>query len=227
MSFQRGNTFVFGETPAASKWDQLWRNDDALQDWSGFDAESFDVGLLDPRSVPGSALQLGAVGPDELDPNSGFVLIDENTLSSATKTVNVSVPNRRFYRVYAHALNSGSINIRFRLNGDTGNNYGVSRAEQGGAAATGTNSDNIASTVTASNPMFLVAELTNLSSAEKILVGHYARSGGAGAGNASVLGNFSGKWANTANAVSTINIINTDTGDFVAGSRFAVYASLE
>lgn len=30
--FQYGNTFVFGEQPVASKWDQLWRNDDDIYD---------------------------------------------------------------------------------------------------------------------------------------------------------------------------------------------------
>lgn len=30
MAYQAGNTFVFGEQPTATKWDQLWRNDDAI-----------------------------------------------------------------------------------------------------------------------------------------------------------------------------------------------------
>lgn len=34
MAFS-SSTFVFGEQPAASKWDQLWRNDDALRDGTG------------------------------------------------------------------------------------------------------------------------------------------------------------------------------------------------
>lgn len=32
MAYQAGNTFVFGEQPTATKWDQLWRNDDAIYD---------------------------------------------------------------------------------------------------------------------------------------------------------------------------------------------------
>lgn len=32
MAYEYGNNFVFGETPVASKWDQLWRNDDYLKD---------------------------------------------------------------------------------------------------------------------------------------------------------------------------------------------------
>lgn len=32
MSYQYGNTFTNGEQPSASKWDQVWRNTDALYD---------------------------------------------------------------------------------------------------------------------------------------------------------------------------------------------------
>lgn len=44
--FEVGNTFVFGETPSATKWDQIWRNDDALQDWSAFTADSFPISVM-------------------------------------------------------------------------------------------------------------------------------------------------------------------------------------
>lgn len=35
MSFHAGQTFTFGETPSATKWNYLWENDYALADGSG------------------------------------------------------------------------------------------------------------------------------------------------------------------------------------------------
>lgn len=46
MSFHAGQTFTFGETPSATKWNYLWENDYALQDWSAFTTASFPIGLL-------------------------------------------------------------------------------------------------------------------------------------------------------------------------------------
>lgn len=50
MSFHPGQTFTFGEQPSATKWQWVWDNDYALQDWSAFTADSFPLSLIADRT---------------------------------------------------------------------------------------------------------------------------------------------------------------------------------
>lgn len=46
MSFHAGQSFTFGETPSATKWNYLWENDYALQDWTAFTNATFPNELV-------------------------------------------------------------------------------------------------------------------------------------------------------------------------------------
>lgn len=54
MSFHTGQSFTFGETPSATKWNYLWENDYALADGTGLedsiiDSRHYVDGSLDPE----------------------------------------------------------------------------------------------------------------------------------------------------------------------------------
>lgn len=53
MSFHTGQSFTFGETPSATKWNYLWENDYALADGTGLEDDIIDSrhyvdGSIDP-----------------------------------------------------------------------------------------------------------------------------------------------------------------------------------
>lgn len=57
MSFHGGQTFVFGEQPAASKWQWLWDNDDALANGTGIS----DAAIAKRHMYSGALLQEVAI----------------------------------------------------------------------------------------------------------------------------------------------------------------------
>lgn len=58
MAFHTGQTFVFGEVPAASKWQFIWDNDYALADGSGISAGAITAAKLAAGAVGNVALGL-------------------------------------------------------------------------------------------------------------------------------------------------------------------------
>lgn len=56
MSFHAGQSFTFGETPSATKWNYLWENDYALADGTGISDNAIDSrhyvdGSVDPEHL--------------------------------------------------------------------------------------------------------------------------------------------------------------------------------
>jgi hypothetical protein len=77
MSFHAGQTFTFGETPSATKWNYIWENDYALQDWSAFTNETFPVELLEDDSV----------GPDK---RTGGFFVKVHTFANSTGSQSIT-----------------------------------------------------------------------------------------------------------------------------------------
>lgn len=60
MSFHAGQTFTYGETPSATKWNYLWENDYALADGTGISDDAIIARHLADGSVTPAALLAGA-----------------------------------------------------------------------------------------------------------------------------------------------------------------------
>jgi len=67
--------------------------------------------------------------------------------------------------------------------------------------------------------------IINNSANEKLIIGHISKEGTAGAGTAPNRSELAWKWANTSAQITSINFVNTDTGDLGTTSSLKVWGS--
>ena len=75
--------------------------------------------------------------------------------------------------------------------------------------------------------MYLVFDITNVASKEKLVIGHAVSAETAGAGNAPVRWEIAGKWANTSNHFLFFGVLNSQGGCFACGSTITVLGAKE
>jgi hypothetical protein len=115
----------------------------------------------------------------------------------------------------------GSMEGVTRFNSDTGSNYSYRRTNDGSDHNTGTSKTLLANVVGWNTTEFNVSYVANLASKEKLVLGHTIADRGAGAGTANSRNEFSGKWANTSNAINAVSM-NTLSGSFDADTELVV-----
>ena len=159
----------------------------------------------------------------------GWKELARTTLGSSGDTISVSsLPDKRYYMLLTDSRPSGNLNVGHRAgNGsiDTGNNY-AKRPSINGASdiTTHVNNNNFLEIdgLNHTDNMFSVNYLSNLSSKEKLGIGHSVRQNTAGAGNAPNRTEYVGKWANTSDVIDTLQTINFGSGDLTSGSELVV-----
>lgn len=206
MSFQQGNTFVYGEQPSASKFDQLWRNDDALQDWSAFDDDTFPVSLYDSNA-------------DSL----GFVEIGRTTLGSTTSAIDVSsLPAKKYLRLFIFGIPTGGTGgAALQFNGDTSTNYAQRTHFDGTSASNSTAANGGTGAGLFSNPFIMIVDVLNIANQEKLCSYQLAIRAAAG-NNVPSAGYGTFKWINTASQINRVTLPDIGTGDWAAGSEIVV-----
>jgi len=161
--------------------------------------------------------------------SGGWKEVGRTTLGSSGDTISVSsLPDKRYYMLLTDSRPSGNLNVGHRAgNGsiDTGNNY-AKRPSINGASdiTTHVNNNNFLEIdgLNHTDNMFSVNYLSNLSSKEKLGIGHSVRQNTAGAGNAPNRTEYVGKWANTSDVIDTLQTINFGSGDLTSGSELVV-----
>lgn len=148
--------------------------------------------------------------------------LGRTTLGVNGDTISVTgIAARKYIRILVKVLNSGTITCVINFNGDTGTNYAIRNSANGAADATAV-STNIPTLTNGASPQFITIDIENTTAQEKY--GIYSANEGSAAGAATApnrrLGIF--KWANTAAQITRVDILNTQTGDFVAGSQVVV-----
>ena len=154
----------------------------------------------------------------------GWKELARTTLGSAGDNIDVSsLGDKRYYMVLTNSIASGgSTDVAMRLNTDTGSNYASRRSIDGAVDETRT-SDTLGIINHFENETCLgVHYLANVSSKEKLGVGHFGLQGSAGAGNAPRRVENVGKWTNTSNAINAVNLFQNDSGSFDSGSECVV-----
>ena len=84
MAFQ-SNTFVYGETPSAAKWNQLWLNDDSLRDGTGLQINN-DQAINWRNAADSDNLKGIEIGNDDILRLSQ-IEVQENTTDSTVEDV--------------------------------------------------------------------------------------------------------------------------------------------
>lgn len=178
---------------------------------------------LPADAVDTNAIEDGAVTAPKLDASAigqGFLEIGRTTLGSAGDLISVTgLPARKYLRIFITTINSGSITYVLRFNNDSGNNYARRISSNGGADATGTGQS---AALTMSGRGFTVIKVFNEAASEKLCIASSTLQSTAGAGTAPNRAEYAGKWANTSDQITRVDVVNTDSGDFASGSEVVV-----
>jgi hypothetical protein len=177
------------------------------------------MSYLDSKRIIGTNTQ--RVGADAI--SGGWKEIGRASVTSGD-TINVtSLADKRYLMVLGCGIGSGNVALISRFNSDTGNNYNNRYSSNGGADATSGANDRLFTNGSGSSPQeFSVFHVANKSNKEKMLVGHNVNNATAGAGTAPQRREYANKWANTSSAISSLNVFNSDSGDFASGSEVVV-----
>jgi hypothetical protein len=151
--------------------------------------------------------------------------IGRTTLSAAGDTITVStIPARKYLTIIVSTIpTGGTISNLIQFNGDTGANYAGRYSDSGAADSTAISQTTfgIAPGIEATNALCTMTVL-NIAAQEKICIFNSTRNA-AGAGTApGASPPLLLKWANTANQISSVVLINSGTGDFAIGSEIVV-----
>lgn len=192
-------------------------------------ADEFNGGIdndniASDAAIAGTKLATDGVTDTQLDYPRWWQEIGRTTLGSAGDTITVSsLPVRKYLRIIFSRIDTGgAVNGFIRFNNDSGANYS-SRFSDAGAADTTTVSQTSARVHNSvASPGHSVVDVVNVAAHEKVFSFFASDRGTAGAGNAPGRIEGSGKWANTADAITRVDVINTAAGDFATGSEVIV-----
>lgn len=199
----------------AEELNDMVENDDALQDGSAFDSNSID----------GDFLLDGSVEPIKIA-GFGWELLGSTTLGSTGTSISVTgLTVKKHLMVLADVRpTGGTLNVGFRFNNDSGSNYAERGSYNGAADGSGGSAAQIPlKGAVDANPQLVTAEIENIAAVEKLVVYHSSDRGTAGAANVPNRKEGTGKWANTTDAITRIDIVDTGgTGDIATGSSIIV-----
>ena len=122
---------------------------------------------------------------------------------------------------------TGSVNSRIRVNGDSGSNY--AHRYSGGAnsysESTSTTQTSIYSHAATSNESLTNYFITNKADKEKLMIIEEVNGGASGSGNAPERAEVVAKWTNTSDQITSIQCVNTDSGDLTSGTYITVFGA--
>jgi hypothetical protein len=146
--------------------------------------------------------------------------------AATSDTITVSdLTAKKHLMIQYKGIRSGDIIAKLRFNNDSGNNYAQRLSDNGGSDGTNTSQSGLEIATSASNNEFSTIYVVNEAAKEKLVVAEIIGANTAGAGNAPRRRELSGKWANTSNAITRVDFVNTSTGDFAEGSEVTVYGT--
>jgi hypothetical protein len=167
----------------------------------------------------------GTLGPAAV-PNVWWEELGRTTLGTAGDAITVSgFTARRYLRVLLfQTATGGTTRPALRFNGDATAAYAYRQSRDGGADATAGSTSLIDLTnATASFPLHAVIDVINVATTEKPVWAWSNIMNTAGAANVPGRMETNAKWANSANAITQVNIINNGgTGDFAVGSEVVI-----
>ncbi len=165
---------------------------------------------------------------DEADSGTNFWQeLADVELSSSGDTINsgtISAKKWLMYEVYV--VPSGNTRTTFRFNSDSGSNYTHRNSTDGGSDSTKTSRTSIeAGAGDNDQHAYHTGFIVNVASKNKLMINHNMKTGGSGAGNAPSRKEDVAKWTNTSDAITSIQAINDQGGDYGAGSYMKVWGA--
>jgi hypothetical protein len=170
--------------------------------------------------------RLQGTSTDATAVSGGWKELGRTTLGSASSSITVSsLPNKRYYKVLTNPLGySPSFDDSMRFNGDATLNYARSGAYNGtNFSASGSNIVTWNTKASSSTtPSFAVGYIANKSNKAKLVTALGLNQSTAGHGVAPMNSEIVGKWANSSDAINSIQLTSTNAGTYPAGSEMVV-----
>ncbi|HSX00034.1 MAG TPA: hypothetical protein VLH38_03290 [Patescibacteria group bacterium] len=180
---------------------------------------------LSTAAVTTAKMDSSSVTKAKIDFSSGIwgEEIGRTTLASAGDLMTVSsLPARKYLKIIVSAILTGSTSVEMRFNNDSGTSYARRFSANGGTdTAEASQTAMVLTTTEGGANVFAEVEVINIATKEKTAIGH-AVSGSSGAGSNPTRWDSANKWANTADLINRIDIINPGTGDFAIGSEVII-----
>lgn len=211
-----GLTFTAGEVPTLSKWNQLWANDAAFNNGTGFAA----------GAIPRAAIAAAAIDNTKIDfTTTGKVWYEELGRATASgganpTTLSVTFTAKKYLKILVLQHSGGAtLTSAMQFNSDTGANYDYRLQENASAdaASSGQTGFNLGSNTLDG----LMAEMTVLNEANyvKSVAGTFNYfSLAAGQIYRNIYG---GKWNNNAAQITSVRMLAT-AGSYKDGSELIV-----
>ncbi len=141
-------------------------------------------------------------------------------------TVN-NLPNRRYLWIQIISRNSGVIQPQLRLNNDSGTNYSDRNRSNFFIDSQNTSDTKLdLFDPGLQNNMYTNLWIANFSTSVKQIIGFTNDiDGGTTTSDTPNIYEFNGKWANTDDAISRVDLVNAGIGNFQVGTTFTIWGS--
>jgi len=220
----------FGGTSAAGAGTAPNRQESASK-WVNTSAaiNKFDLINLSSGDL-GSGSELVVLGWDPADTHTNNFweeLASVELGSPADQISSGTITAKKYLWIQCWIKNDSANDITglLRFNNDTGTNYSSRYSINGGTDVTRTSRTYIDSTGGSQEATLINAFIINNASNEKLMIGHNIGSSTAGAANAPNRREWVGKWANTSNQITEIDVEQLDAGDLASGSILKVWGA--
>ena len=151
--------------------------------------------------------------------------LGSTTLDSNGDTITVdNLTAKENLMIQVMEIGSGSITGSLRFNNDTGANY-AQRTSENGSYEANPASQNQIRVDRGNSENFITIQVTNEASKEKLVISECVGIGVSGADTAPQRWEAVGKWANTSDAITRVDIVNSSGGDFASGSYVTVWGA--
>lgn len=178
----------------------------------------------------GSEVVVLGYDPADTSATNFWQQLASTTLGGAADTISSGAFTSKKYLYYElHAINSGQVepNIRVGTGGsiDSGSNYARRSSYNGAADGTSTSNSWFGQCWnSAATSNFISGFILNVNGREKLGIAEGITQNTAGATNCPTRAEEVSKWTNTSQ-INIIDAVNTDTGDFAAGSSLIIWGS--
>ena len=159
-------------------------------------------------------------------PQTSWKQLAKNTLSSAGDVLDsgtFTAKDNLMILVIGYKSGSASTE-KLQFNADDQDNYAERHSENGGNDSySSVAQDHIELSIDGEDDEFTVLTVRNTANQEKLVIGHtIARQSGTGASNVPTRWEVVGKWANTSNQITRVQVTNPYGGDLDTGSEMVV-----
>ena len=160
----------------------------------------------------------------DFEAGSSITVLGAKQAATADVITVDSLEAKKHLMIQAKIIPSGDADNILRFNNDSGNNYNRRRNEDGGsdgtAQQTGINWERDFTELG-----FVTIFVINEADKEKLGILHSTTNNGNGAGNAPKRAEIVLKWANTSNAITRVDMVNSRSGSYAEGSEVTVYGT--